>query len=230
MWRTVDGFLKVISAKKLSDLTLEPKEHAPLTADVADPAGQTFTTPFARGAIIPYFDDLEQTTGFTISRGSGVNGRDRLLFATAPGAVQVSASSPDGINVDAYETAAVGAQALIRGPVDAQLYSVPADDADPATIPPLLLTWFDAIVSYLLATDPRRPGLLRVYPELGVRYQDVCGIGGDLSRVAKGTFSLRGVLPFRGNIPPFSPPPAREPETVEFTSRPKVYSGGRGIF
>ena len=198
MWRTVDGFLNVISAAKLGQLTNEPKQQSvPLAPDPADISEKTFTTPFAYGNIVPYFDGVIQTSGFTISRATGLNGRDQLLFASAPGSVQVTASSPDGINVDVYEQAALGAQALIRGPVDAVLYDVPADDADPTKIPQVLLTWFDGIVSYLLASDPRRPGLLRVYPELAQRYQDICGIGGDLSRVAAGKFSLRGILPAR---------------------------------
>jgi hypothetical protein len=230
MWRTVDGFLNVISAAKLGQLTNEPKQQSiPLTAVVGS-SGKTFTTPFAYGAIVPYFDGAEQTTGFTISRATGVNGRDQLLFAVAPGSVQVTASSPDGINVDVYEQAALGAQALIRGPLDAALWEVPADDADPTTIPKTLLTWFDAITSYLLASDPRRPGLLSVYSELAQRYQDVCGIGGDLSRVAKGGFSLRGVLTYRGTTAPFSPPTDPTPQTVEFSSRPLIYGGGKGIF
>lgn len=231
MWRTVDGFLNVISAAKLGQLTNEPKQQTiPLVADPADISGKTFTTPFAYGDIVPYFDGLTQTTGFTISRATGLRGRDQLLFATAPGAVQVTASSPDGINVDVYEDAALGAQGLIRGPIDAALYEVPADDADPTTVPQTLLKWFDAITSYLLASDPRRAGLLRVYPELLARYQDVCGIGGDLSRVAKGTFSLRGLLSFRGTVAPFTPPTAPEAEDVEFTSRPRIYVGGKGVF
>lgn len=231
MWRTVDGFLNVISAAKLGQLTNEPRQQTiPLVADAADITGKTFTTPFAHGQIVPYLDGVAQDTGFTISIATGAGGRDQLVFAAAPGSAVVTAASPDGINVDVYEQAALGAQGLVRGPLDAQLYNVPADDADPSTVPALLLTWFDAIVAYLLASDPRRPGLLSVYPELSQRYQDICGIGGDLSRVAKGNFSLRSVIPYRGSIPLFSPPEDPTPQEVEFTSRPKIYTGGRGVF
>ncbi|WP_214294745.1 hypothetical protein, partial [Escherichia coli] len=78
--------------------------------------------------------------------------------------------------------------------------------------------WASAIAWYYLATDPRRARLIEAYPELQRRYDDVYGgVDSDLKRVAKGNFSLRGVLP---EIDPETPGLVR----TGFESNPVVYT------
>lgn len=192
-WQTAREFLDVVGLRKLSELTTEEEQVE--RVGVGDGAKTTFDLPFFGGAVAPFLDGAEQTVGFTIGRETGPGGRDRVTFGVAPGVgVVVGARSADAVNADVYEAAALRAQGLIRGMVEAGGYACPADDA--TTVPTLVLSWFQAITAYLLCTDPRRPRLLEAYPEVARRYDDVLGgVDSDLKRVGKRTMSLVGVLP-----------------------------------
>jgi hypothetical protein len=143
--------------------------------------------------------------------------------------VVITASSTDAVNGENLNKAFVEAQGKVRGMIDAALYETPADDA--TNVPPLVLGWAADIAWYLVMRGPRRPRLLEAYPEIEKAYLDTFGgIDSDLKRVAKGTFSLRGVLTYRGNLPPFTPAIELKPDDDEVSARPKIYSCGKGVF
>jgi hypothetical protein len=219
--------MQMIGQKKLAELTNEKGQQE--AVGVGDTTTQIFPTPFYFVADLNvYADAVLVTSGCVLSIAS--DGQVFATFATAPGTGSViTASSTDAVNGRNLDAAFLRAQAEVRGPIDAALYEVPADDA--TNVPPLILGWAEDIAWYLLISGPRRSRLLEAYPEYEKRYIVVSeGPDSHLKRVANETFSLRGVLPYRGTLAPFSPPVETVSQDVEFSSRPKVYQGGRGVF
>jgi Protein of unknown function (DUF1320) len=190
-WVTPRQALQMIGQKKLAQLTNEAGQQEFI--GTGDGATVAFTTPFVFGLDLKVYADAVLSLTVTADFTKG----ERLVatFTTPPDTgVVITASSLDSVNADNLDSAFLRAQGLVRGALDAQMYSVPADvPVVPVTEP--LLGWTSAIAWYLLATDPRRPRLLEAYPELEKRYIDVWGgVDSDLKRVAKGNFSLRGIL------------------------------------
>jgi hypothetical protein len=193
IWITPRHALDMIDQAKLSQLTNQSGQQEFI--GVGDANEDTFTTPFVFGAnLVVYADadvvaDTLYTTSIDYTRGERV----RVTFTAPPDVgVRVTASSTDAVNADNLDAAFLRAQGLVRGVLDAQLYAVPADNS---VVSEPLIGWAAAIAWYFLATDPRRPRLLEAYPELEKRYIDVWGgVDSDLKRVAKGNFSLRGIL------------------------------------
>jgi phage gp36-like protein len=226
-WVTPRAALQMIGKRKLAALTNEANQQELI--GLGDGVTLVFVTPFVFGTDVKVFEDV--AVAYTAQVDPTKGERVVVTLATAPAVgVQVMASSADAVNADNLDAAFLRAQADIRGMVDAALYETPADDA--TNVPALLVGWAAVIAWYYLAGDPRRPGLLKAYPELVDRYIDVfSGIDSTLKRVAKGTFSLRGVLTYRGSLPPFeAPTPDISTQSVEFSSAPRVYGGGRGVF
>jgi hypothetical protein len=214
-WLTPSAALIFCPLEKLGKITNDPKQ--PSVIGTGDASTATFTTPFFRPSTIAvYIDGVLQTTGYTVSRGTGTAGRDQIVFSSVPASGSISVTCPEGVNADVLDEALLRGQGRVRGPLDAALYTVPADDATDA--PRTIVSWAFDIATWLIVTDPRRVGLLT--PEISARYAAVAGIGGDLSRVAKGEFSLRGVLPYRGDATDTTGNGAGF-----FFSRPQVYSG-----
>jgi len=218
---------RMIGQKKLADLTNQAGQQELI--GVGDGIEKVFTTPFVFADDLKlYVDGTEQVTGY--SESLAADERIVVTFGTEPAdGARLTASSVACANADNLDDAFLRGQALVRGMVDAALYQAPADDA--ANVPALVLGWAADIAWYLLIKSPRRPRLLEAYPEFEKGYIDTYdGIDSTLKRVAKGTFSLRGVLQYRGSTPPFSPPVDPTPQDVAFSSRPKIYADGRGVF
>lgn len=221
VWITPRAALTMLDQKKLAALTNE-KGQAELIG-VGDGTTTDFWTPFVFGSDLRAYGDNIVLGGYTMTVDDTRGERIKVHFAVAPAlGVRLSASSTDSVNADNFDAAMLRAQGLVRGMLDAQLYAIPSDAT---AIPDLVTGWAAAIAWYLLATDPRRPRLIEAYPELLRRYDDVYGnVDSDLKRVAKGNFSLRGLLQ---TIDPSTP------DTVKtgFTSNPVVYtaSGYRGV-
>ena len=220
--------LQMIGQRKLAQLTNEPGQQEAI--GVGDASNKIFPTPFYFVADLKiYADAVLVDPGCALSIAS--TGQVFATFATEPGeGVVITGSSIDAVNGTNLDKAFVEAQGKVRGMIDAALYETPADDA--TEVPPLVLGWSADIAWYLVMRGPRRPRLLEAYPEFEKAYLDTFGgIDSDLKRVAKGTFSLRGVLPYRGSLSPFSQPtPDTSQQPVEFSSVPKIYGGGRGVF
>jgi hypothetical protein len=190
IWITPRHALQMLGQKKLCQLTNEIGQQEPI--GMGDANELVFKTPFAFGNDLKVYVGGNLVGGYSFSVDENDGERVVVTFALPPDALPVTASSTDSVNADNLDAAMLRAQALVRGALDAQYYSVPTDDS---AIPEPLLSWMAAIAWYLLATDPRRPRLLEAYPEIEKRYIDVYGgIDSDLKRVAKGTFSLRGIL------------------------------------
>ncbi len=211
--QVIEGYAPL---EKLSQLTNEPRQQAAI--DSGDGAVVRFTTPFFRStSVTPYVADVE-STGFTLSKGTGENGEDEIVFDVAPAdGAAIAAKCVGGVNVNVLNKALLRGQQRIRGPVDAALYTVPADDA--TDVPGTILEWAWDITAFMLATDIRRTGLLTA--EIQARYDAVAGpIGSLLSKLAKGEFSLRGILPYRGEA-------VSEDGSVSgfYVSSPRVYTG-----
>jgi hypothetical protein len=226
-WVTPRAALQTIGVKKLAALTNEAGQQELI--GVGDAQKLDFTTPFVFGLDLKVF--VTGALPFVAKSDATKGERIVVTFSSEPASGDlVMASSLDSVNADNLDAAFLRAQADVRGMIDAALYETPADDA--TLVPGLLVGWAAAIAWYYLASDPRRPRLLEAYPEIEKRYIDVYGgIDSDLKRVAKGTFSLRGVLPYRGSLPPFAQPtPDSSVQPVEFSSVPRVYGGGRGVF
>jgi hypothetical protein len=218
----------MIGQKKLAELTNDAGKQD--LVGVGDAATKIFPTPFYFVADLKvYADAVLVDSGCALSIAS--TGQVFATFATEPGTgVVITGSSLDAVNGRNLDNAFLRAQGDVRGMVDAALYETPADDVTDVHMD--LLGWAAAIAWYYLASDPRRPRLLEAYPEYEKRYIDVYGgVDATLKRVAKGTRSLRGVLPYRGSLPPFAQPaPDTSQQPVEFSSVPKIYGGGRGVF
>jgi Protein of unknown function (DUF1320) len=221
-WVLPRAALQMIGQKKLAQLTNEAGQDELI--GIGDGETTTFTTPFVFGLDLKVTADalLDYTVAADVTKGE----RLVVTFVTAPDVgVRVTASSTDAVNADNLDSAFFRAQGLVRGALDAQLYSVPADVPIAPVVEPLL-GWTSAIAWYLLATDPRRPRLLEAYPELEKRYIDVWGgVDSDLKRVAKGNFSLRGILT---TVDPVVTPGTG---TLGFYSNPPVYTAdtSRGV-
>ncbi len=192
-WISPRAALSMIGRKKLSELTNDFGQQELI--GIGDGSTPSFTTPFAFGADLKVYADgaLVASSDYTVTLD--ITERAVVTPTTAPlTGVRVTASSTDAVNANNLDAALSRAQGLVRGALDAQLYSVPLD-VPVAPVAEPLLGWTSAIAWYLLATDPRRPRLLEAYPELEKRYIDVWGgVDSDLKRVAKGNFSLRGIL------------------------------------
>ena len=223
VWITPRAALKELGQAKLSALTNEAGQQELI--GTGDGATQAFTTPFVFGQDLSVFlGGVLQPTGYTTSTDSTKGERVVVTFTVAPASgIAVTASSQDATNADNLDDAILRAQRKVRGMIDPVLYDVPEDNS---AIPTELLDWCAAIAWYLLAASPRRPGLLEAYPNIVQRYDDVYGgVDSDLKRVAKGTFSLRGILNYRSvQNPPLT-------QQVGFTSRSQVYTDtSRGVF
>lgn len=191
IWITPRRALVMVGMKKLASLTNEIGQQESI--GTGDGSTKAFRTPFVFGSEMKVYADGVLTSGYTFSIDYANGERVVVTWATAPAdQVKLTASSTDSVNADNLDHAILRAQGLVSGSLDAQLYAVPADDT---AIPEPLIGWVAAIAWYLLASDPRRPRLLEAYPELEKRYIDVYGgVDSDLKRVAKGNFSLRGIL------------------------------------
>lgn len=191
-WITPRQAISMLGMKKLSQLTNEIGQ--PEFLGVGDAAEDTFVTPFVFGSDIKVYADGTLAGGYTFAIDYDNEERIVVTFTAPPATgVQLTVSSTDSVNAVNLEDAFLRAQGLVRGALSAQLYVVPDDDA--LLVPEPLIGWTGAITWYLLASDPRRPRLLEAYPELEKRYLDVYGgVDSDLKRVAKGMFSLRGIL------------------------------------
>jgi hypothetical protein len=193
IWISPRVALTMLGAQKLAQLTNEAGQQELL--GVGDTSNSVFTTPFAFGADLKvYVDAVLSNPADYVLTVDYLHGERVVVTFTAPPGLddRITASSLDAVNVDNLDSAFLRAQALVTGALDAQLYAVPVN-GDP--VPEPVLGWSAAIAWYLLATDPRRPRLLEAYPEIEKRYIDVWGgVDSDLKRVAKGTFSLRGIL------------------------------------
>lgn len=224
-WISPRSALSMIGRKKLSELTNDFGQQELI--GIGNGSQSAFTTPFAFGTDLKVYADgnpLVVANDYTVT--FDITERAVVTPTTAPlTGVRVTASSTDAVNANNLDTALSRAQGLVRGALDAQLYSVPADvPVAPVTEP--LLGWTSAIAWYLLATDPRRPRLLEAYPELEKRYIDIWGgVDSDLKRVAKGNFSLRGILT---TVDPVVTPGTG---TLGFYSNPPVYTAenSRGV-
>jgi hypothetical protein len=207
----------MIGAQKLAQLTNEAGQ--PAFVGVGDAIEDTFTTPFAFGANLVVYTDagIVVVADYTTSVDYTLGERVTVTFDTPPGVdARITASSTDAVNADVFDSVFLRAQGLVSGMVDAALYSLPTDNS---VVKEPLIGWAAAIAWYLLATDPRRPRLLEAYPELEKRYIDVyAGVDSDLKRVAKGTFSLRGVLT------PIDPAVTPNTTAGSFTSNEPVYT------
>jgi Protein of unknown function (DUF1320) len=225
-WVTPRQALQMIGQKKLAQFTNEAGQQE--LVGVGDGVKTAFTTPFIFGLDLKVYADSVLTYAVTVDFTKG----ERLVatFTVAPAVgVVITASSLDSVNADNLDSAFLRAQGDVRGMVDAALYVVPPDTPgvlDPP-VPSQLIGWAAAIAWYYLAADPRRPRLLEAYPEMEKRYIDVFGgLDATLKRVARGDFSLRGVLPardtslgtpdvgvadFSSNAPVYSPTTFRGP-------------------
>lgn len=215
-WITPRQALSMLGMKKLAQLTNESGQGEPL--GVGDGVEDTFVTPFLFGSDIKVYIGGVLAGGYTFEIDYTNEERINVVFGVAPAdGAQLTVSSTDCVNAVNLEGALLRAQGLVRGALSAQLYVIPVNDS--TTTPEPLLGWTSAIAWYLLASDPRRPRLLEAYPELEKRYIDVYGgLDSDLKRVAKGTFSLHGIL---GTLDPsVDPSVARS----EFVSNDVVYT------
>lgn len=214
IWVTPRAALNMLGQKKLSQLTNETGQQELI--GTGDGGTVDFVTPFAFGSDLKVYVDYVLVGGYSFSIDYNRGERVVVSFAVPPEVgVYITASSTDAVNADNFDAAFLRAQGIVRGMLDAQLYAVPADGT---AIPEPLLGWAAAIAWYLLATDPRRPRLLEAYPELLRRYDDVYGgVDSDLKRVAKGTYSLRGIL---STIDPETPGVVK----TGFTSNEVVYT------
>jgi Protein of unknown function (DUF1320) len=219
-WVTPRAALQMIGKAKLSQLTNEAGQQEWI--GTGDGLNVVFTTPFVFGADLKVYADLAVT--FTAQVDPTKGERIVVTLDTAPGTgVRVMASSTDAVNADNLDSAFLRAQGDVRGMIDAALYNVPADDA--INVHQDLIGWTSDIAWYYLAKAPRRSRLLEAYPEFEKGYFDTYeGVDSTLKRVAKGTRSLRGVVPYRG----VQDPPL--PQQVNYSSREKVYRDGRGVF
>lgn len=222
-WITPRQALTMLGMKKLAQLTNEAGQGELI--GVGDGVKLEFLTPFCFGSDVKVYGNGVVVGGYTSPIDYTQNERIKIVFAVAPAVdLQITASSGDCVNVVNLEGAMLRAQGIVRGMLDAQLYLAPADNA--TNCPEMISGWAAAIAWYLLATDPRRPRLIEAYPEFLRRYDDVYGaIDSDLKRVAKGNFSLRGILP---EIDPDTTPGVVK---TGFTSNPVVYtpSSYRGV-
>jgi hypothetical protein len=191
IWITPRRALMMVGQKKLAALTNEIGQQESI--GTGDGSTRAFRTPFVFGSEMKVYANSVLTSGYAFSIDYTNGERVVVTFTTAPVTnIKLTASSTDSVNADNLDHAILRAQGLVRGSLDAQLYSVPSDDT---AIPEPLIGWAAAIAWYLLASDPRRPRLLEAYPELEKRYIDVYGgVDSDLKRVARGNFSLRGIL------------------------------------
>jgi hypothetical protein len=191
-WITPRQALTMLGQKKLAQLTNEIGQAEII--GVGNGTLKDFTTPFVFGSDLKIYDNGTIAGGYTFSIDYTNEERVKISFATAPALNhQITASSTDSVNADNLEAAMARAQGLVRGMLDAQLYVVPLDNA--TNVNEMIVGWASAIAWYFLATDPRRARLIEAYPELEKRYIDVyAGVDSDLKRVAKGNFSLRGIL------------------------------------
>lgn len=192
-WIQPRAALSMIGRKKLSELTNDFGQQELI--GIGDGITPSFTTPFAFGTDLKVYADGDLVASSDYAVTFDITERAVVTPTTAPlTGVRVTASSTDAVNANNLDAALSRAQGLVRGALDAQLYSVPLD-VPIAPVAEPLLGWASAIAWYLLATDPRRPRLLEAYPELEKRYIDVWGgVDSDLKRTAKGTLSLRGIL------------------------------------
>jgi hypothetical protein len=191
-WIPPRAALAMLGMRKLMQLTNEAGQQELI--GVGDNFNKVFVTPFVFGSDLKVYSNGTIVGGYTLAIDYSNQEKVTVTFTTAPATgVQIEASSIDSVNTANLESAVLRAQGLVRGSLDAQLYIAPLDNA--STVPGILSGWTAAIAWYLLASDPRRPRLLEAYPELEKRYIDVYGgVDSDLKRVAKGNFSLRGVL------------------------------------
>lgn len=194
-WVSPRAALQMIGARKLAQLTNEASQQELI--GVGDTTTVAFTTPFTFGADLQVYVDavLSDPTGYALTIDYVHGERVIVTFNAPPGLdVRITASSTDAVNADNLDAAFLRAQSLVSGALGAQMYTVPVP-TDLVPMPEPVLGWAAAIAWYLLATDPRRPRLLEAYPELEKRYIDVWGgVDSDLKRVAKGNFSLSGIL------------------------------------
>ena len=233
-WVTPRAALQMIGKKKLAQLTTEPGQQEPI--GVGDATTKIFPTPFYFVADLKVYADavlVESGCALSIAR----DGQVFATFGTAPADKAIlTASSTDAVNGENLNKAFVEAQGKVRGMVDAALYETPADDAP--VVPPLILGWAADIAWYLVMRGPRRPRLLEAYPEFEKAYLDTFG---GIDAAGGAALSCRwtvrtdivgsGVLPYRGSQPPFEQPtPDTSTQPVEFSSVPRVYGGGRGVF
>lgn len=193
VWITPRHALDMIDQEKLSQLTNKSGQQELI--GVGDANKDTFTTPFVFGTNLVVYVDAVVTasTGYDVTIDYSRGERAVVTFHAPPDVdVRITASSTDAVNADNLDNAFLRAQGFVSGALDAQMYAVPSNGS---VVPEPLVGWAAAIAWYFLATDPRRPRLLEAYPELEKRYIDVWGgVDSDLKRVARGTFSLRGIL------------------------------------
>lgn len=215
-WITPRQALTMQGQKRLAALTNEIGQVEII--GVGDGLTTDFLTPFCFGSDIKVYADAVIAGGYTSPIDYTNDERIKTVFAVAPATdVQLTASSTDSVNAVNLDAAMLRAQGLVRGMLDAQLYVVPADND--TNVNTMIVGWAAAIAWYLLAGDPRRPRLLEAYPELEKRYMDVYGgVDSDLKRVAKGNFSLRGIL--------LQNDPSTTPGLIvtEFISNPPVFT------
>lgn len=220
-WITPRLALTMQDQVKLAQLTNQAGQQE--FVGVGDGIEDTFTTPFALGQNLVVYADavVVADTNYDISIDYADGERVVVTFVAPPGLdVRITASSTDAVNADNLDNAFLRAQGYVTGMIGSALYAVPAPGA--TNVPEIVLGFAAAIAWYLLASDPRRPRLLEAYPELEKRYVDVyAGIDSDLKRVAKGTFSLQGVLTA------IDPSVTTSTTTGIFTSNEPVYTPDR---
>lgn len=119
--------LAAISQDSQAKLSTDPSRVWPI--GTGDAAEKTFTTPFLETTTLKvYVAGAEVTAGWTLSRGTGTDDRDQVVFGTAPadGAVVAVSADAKAINAEVLDAVAAAVSADMDGYLHAYL---PISDA-----------------------------------------------------------------------------------------------------
>lgn len=217
-WVTLTEMIVEFGRSRLAELCKNPDEV--LFVAVSTGAA-TYDLPLYRARHADFYvDDVLVSGAILKMRGATDQECDAVLFEVPPATGKlIGVMSSDAVYVTDVETQLAEAQAKIRSRLLAHDCDVPADDADPATVPVLLKKHAMAITAYLLMTSPKRTLNL---PNIERRYEDLMGsntrgreMPGEYDRIGKGS-ELDWLLPKATIARPLE-------EGVSWGSDPPVY-------
>jgi len=179
-WFTLDDAVVRAGLKRLASMTNEKPEAAML--GVVPIGGQTvWTTPFFRCAQITVFvNDVAQTSGVTLNRGTGTNGEDQVTFSSSPTAGKtVTATTSDGVLLTTLLNAIVEGQAMVTAAMVGRSYVRPA--MDEVAVAPydrfLPKAWAWTIAEWKLTMGLKRAPLGDAFKTIDAQYHEL--VGGD---------------------------------------------------